>query len=300
MSFVLGAEERPGAGLERTIREQVKKLLTDCDAAAEGPASFAHKARVRTKKIRAALRLARPLIGRKAYRRANRWWRDAARALSALRDQGARLEALQMLEPFLKQRIGTAMMERLTDRFEGGQQSVNAAAAIEAFCTRVRPAEALLLDMPSGSRDEAIAALVGTYRAARQAMEAALADKTPEKLHEWRKQTKYHALQVRLMRHQFPDALLPRLGSARDLSDVLGEVQDIEIVLDAAKGWRSAPSGFRAALTARREQLVGAAERAGKVLFGDKPRAWARLLGARSDDAPPGRPAGKALDRQEA
>ncbi len=286
MSFVVGAEERPGAGLERTIREQVKKLRREAEHAREDPAAFAHKARVRAKKIRAALRLARPLIGAKTYRSSNRWWRDAARTLSGLRDAGARLEALESLNAFLTPRIGTAMMWRLTERFEGGRDEAEAAGAIDAFCALLESDEAPTPDVPPGRREDAQEALTDTYRAAREAMGTALEDKTPEKLHEWRKQTKYHALQARLLRNLFPEALMPRLGAVRDLSDILGEAQDIEIVLAGVKGWREAPKGFREALKTRREQLVAEAERAGLSLFAEKPKAWAGLLDRQGDDKP--------------
>lgn len=286
MSFVLGADEKPGAGLERTIREQVKKLLAECEHAHENPAAFAHKARVRAKKIRAALRLARPLIGAKDYRNANRWWRDAARTLSALRDAGARLEALETLSPYLTPRIGTAMMRRLTELFEGDRQVVDASRVIDEFCTLLRSDKAPAPDMPAGQADDAMLSLAETYRAARQAMRDALEDRTPEKLHEWRKQTKYHALQSRLLRNLFPVVLQARMGATRDLSDRLGEVQDIEIVLEGVRGWRDHPPGFRAVLRTRRDQLVAEAERAGVELFAEKPKAWARLLAAPGGDKP--------------
>jgi hypothetical protein len=133
MSFLLAADERPGSGLEHTIREQMKKLEAECGDALDTPVVFAHKARVRVKKIRAALRLARPLIGQKVYRAENRWWRDAARSLAALRDADARLEALEALRPFLTARIGSAMMLRLTARFQRQRKEADAAAAIGAF-----------------------------------------------------------------------------------------------------------------------------------------------------------------------
>ena len=86
MSFVIAQWESPGGGLGRVIREQAEKLAAECQTAHETPEVFAHKARVRCKKIRAALRLAEPLLGGKAYRRENRWWRDAAPPPSGLTD----------------------------------------------------------------------------------------------------------------------------------------------------------------------------------------------------------------------
>jgi CHAD domain-containing protein len=276
MSFLLEAAERPGSGLERTIREQIKKLKAECGDALETPAVFAHKARVRAKKIRAALRLARPLMGGKAYRAENRWWRDAARSLSGLRDAGARLEALEALRPFLARRIGEEGVLRLTERFDRQRKTMDAAASIEAFQSLMAEGHAAP-KISSGKRADATEALEETYRGARRAMKTALEERDPETLHEWRKQTKYHALQARLMRSMFPE-LLSRVGAARDLSDKLGEVQDIEIVLEGIKGWRTGPKGLANTLRQRRDMLVAEAESEGLVLFSEKPKAWARAI----------------------
>ena len=110
------------------------------------------------------------------------------------------------------------------------------------------------------------------------AMHEALESEEPELLHEWRKQAKYHALQARLMRQQFPDALDRRVAGVRDLAELLGEVQDIEVVAAGAKGWRERPAGFLEVLDARRKSLVTGARAAGAALFSEKPKAWMKDL----------------------
>jgi hypothetical protein len=291
MSFLLEAGERPGSGLERTIREQIRKLKAECGDALETPAVFAHKARVRAKKIRAALRLARPLMGGKAYRAENRWWRDAARSLSGLRDAGARLEALEALRPFLTRRIGEGGVLRIAERFERQRRTVDASSSIAAFQALMAKGRSAP-KISSGKRPDAQEALEETYRGARRAMKIALETRDPETLHEWRKQTKYHALQARLMRSMFPE-LLSRVGAARDLSDKLGEVQDIEIVLEGIKGWRTGPKGLAEALRQHRDMLVAEAESEGLALFSDKPKAWAKAVAS-----PPPEPAVEALESE--
>lgn len=293
MSFLIAQWELPENGLMRVIGEQAEKLVKECEKAGEDPAAFAHKARVRCKKIRAALRLAAPLMGAKAYARENKWWRDAARELSGLRDASARIEALEALRPFLTARIGSAMMRRLTERFEKERRAMNAAPAVAAFCQRFRKrGEGLAPHLRGGGREVMAEALSETYRQARNAMKAALKKRDPLLLHEWRKQTKYHALQTRLMRMAFPEMLQNRTGAARELAELLGTAQDIEVVLEGAKGWEDAPEGFADALEERRKALVDDAEKAGKKLFSDKPKAW-RAATLQGD-------AQQALDREEA
>jgi hypothetical protein len=276
LSFLIAQWELPENGLMRVIGEQADKLVKECEDAKEDPAAFAHKARVRCKKIRAALRLAAPLMGKKEYARDNRWWRDSARELSGLRDVSARIEALEALRPFLTARIGTAMMRRLTDRFERERRAMDAGPAVAAFCRRVKKRRNRLTpELNSGGREVIAEALGDTYREARKAMKAALKKREPVLLHEWRKQTKYHALQTRLMRMGFPEMLQARTGTARELAELLGTAQDIEVVLEGAEGWEAAPEGFFDALKDRRAALIDEAEKAGKKLFADKPKVWA-------------------------
>jgi CHAD domain-containing protein len=279
VSFVLAPHESPGEGLSRVIREQVHKLSAECAEAGQEQAAFAHKARVRCKRIRAALRLAKPLMGGKAFRRENRWWRDQARLLSELRDAGARIEALDTLRPFLASRIGSDATRKLEERFLRGRRIVEAEGAIKQFIDGLdKRGDDLVPAMESGERADLAGALADTYRLARLAMYASLETEEPELLHEWRKQAKYHALQARLMRQQFPDALDKRVAGVRDLAELLGEVQDIEVVMAGAKGWRERPIGFREVLDARRKSLVTGARATGAALFSEKPRAWTKDL----------------------
>jgi hypothetical protein len=282
VSFLLAPDESPGRGLERAMRGQVDKLQDECEAARDNAAAFAHKSRVRIKKIRAALRLARPMLGEKAWRAENRWWRDAARKLSDLRDAGARLEALDSLRPFLIARIGSAMTRRLTERFEKEQRAADADRAISAFCKYLARRDSRFVPrLSAGSRKALAEALANSYRASRKAMKAALATSEPALLHEWRKQAKYHALQARLVRQAFPGTLDERHIAARDLAEVLGAVQDIEVVLEGIAGWEERPETLGEALQARRGELIEEARVAGEALFGAKTSAWGEQLARR-------------------
>lgn len=279
MSFVLAPHEGAGEGICRVIREQAEKLASECGEAELDASAFAHKARVRCKRVRAALRLARPMMQEKAFRRENRWWRDLARLLSELRDAGARLESLESLRPFLATRIGSEPARRLEEHFQKERTAVNATAAIAAFIKQLEDRDGdLVPKLGPGQRDVLVQAMGETYRMARTAMKAAVESGEAELLHEWRKQAKYHALQVRLMRQQFPDALDRRVAGVRDLAELLGEVQDIEVVSAAAKDWKQRPDGFFDVLEARRTALVTGARATGAALFAEKPKAWARML----------------------
>jgi len=286
MTYLVAESETPAKGLSRAMQDQADKLLDECEKAKEAPGSFAHKARVRVKKIRAALRLAEPMLGRKAYRKQNRWWRNAARKLSDLRDAGARLEALDSLRPFLIARIGSAMTRKLTERFEKEQRAAEANAPIKAFRKRLKKRDDRLIPrLPAGKRSDIAEKLAESYRASRRAMKAALETGEPALVHEWRKEAKSHALQARLVRQMFPAALEERHIAARDLAELLGAVQDIEVVFEGIADWTEGPEGLAEALQARRTELIEEARAAGEALFGAKTKAWVKLLARRKRKA---------------
>ena len=56
-----------------------------------------HEARKDLKKLRSALKLVRPVLGEKAYRRENERFRDVARELSDVRDAQVRAETVEGL-----------------------------------------------------------------------------------------------------------------------------------------------------------------------------------------------------------
>ncbi len=278
MSYVLEPDEALGRGIARIIAGQVGKLREACAENAGGD-GFVHRARVRCKRIRAALRLARPLMAEKDYARENAFWRDAGRELSSLRDLSARVEALDALRPLLDQEAGAAGVKRLETRFRAERDGVKTESAgtspIFIFCDRVAQATAdLEREIEPGDAEALVRALGRGYAAARRQMKAALRKGTPEAFHDWRKQAKYHALHVRLSRKVFP-VLEDRVKAARDLGEHLGAVQDIEVVL---QGLSPRAVRLRRALEARRAMMMGDAFQAGEDLFGVRRRTWLKSL----------------------
>lgn len=280
MSYALEDEEPAGAGLVRVISEQVEKLTAECGHARADPAAFVHKARVRCKRIRAALRLLRPAIGGKAYATENGWWRNVARSLSELRDLTARSEALAAVGPETEAEIGAAVVRRLRWQFDRERRAHEAGAGpgdlIGKFCEAVAGHDFSAFDDIRHEGGKMLAhGLAKTYGKARAAMADAYEGDAPNLFHEWRKQTKYHALQLRLVRHVYP-ALQPRIQAARDLADLLGAVQDIEVLVSGLSPHRD--GHIVTALEVRRRAMLEGARVAGEALFPLKPKAWARAL----------------------
>ena len=93
-AFRLKKKESEKKGIRRVAHgraEDAVGLLRDEDA---NPTEAVHEARKDMKKLRATLKLVRPLIGNKTYRRENARFRDAARALSDVRYAQVRAQTI--------------------------------------------------------------------------------------------------------------------------------------------------------------------------------------------------------------
>src|SRR5688572_6380134 len=96
-TFKLKRKESSRDGIRRVAHERVahaSDLLRDEDA---DPVEAIHEARKDMKKLRSTLKLVRPVVGEKAYRRENDRFRDAARGLSDVRDAQVRAETVEAL-----------------------------------------------------------------------------------------------------------------------------------------------------------------------------------------------------------
>jgi len=280
VSYALERHEQPGVGLARVIAEQADRLRRDAPGAKIDSVVFVHKARVRCKKIRAALRLAAPLMGEKAYKRENAWWRNAARGLSDLRDMSARIEALQALATYLRAHISVAQVAALRTRIEAQREAYIERRVkdfgdehpVEAFIAAVAERASHRLEIEPGEPGDIVASLGEGYHAARKAMKMAFADGSSMAFHDWRKQVKSHALQVRLMQRLPGMAFGERYDDARDLAELLGGMQDIEVLMLTLRGKEEAAIGE--VLGTRMSELMGQAGSAGAPLFGLKRKAW--------------------------
>ena len=96
-AFKLKKKESAKKGIRRVAHDRAEDavgLLRDEEA---DPIEAVHEARKDLKKLRATLKLVRPLIGDKTYGRENARFRDAGRALSDVRDAQVRAQTIDAL-----------------------------------------------------------------------------------------------------------------------------------------------------------------------------------------------------------
>src|SRR5262249_36140283 len=106
MSFELKPNETLRKGILRIARKQMDKALEQLTGPHKGSRDEAvHEARKCFKKVRAGLRLVRPLIGEKAFREENVCFRDAGRPLTEVRDARIFIETLDHLADHFKEHV---------------------------------------------------------------------------------------------------------------------------------------------------------------------------------------------------
>jgi CHAD domain-containing protein len=236
------AGETAGAAIGRIARGQLQLtlgLLGDAHREDDGGKAV-HDARKALKRLRALLRVSRPLLDDQLYHRENVTLRDAGRALSGTRDAQVLLDALGGLTA----RYAEGLHEGIWSRLRTSLQ-----AAVEQSRTVDLEEATSLVDVLSDVRDrtetwplsgdggpELLAGgFARVYRRGRRALSAARSDPGAETLHELRKRAKdlWHAAELldRISAKQMREL---RRG-AHHVSDLLGEDHDLTILREHAQ-----------------------------------------------------------------
>jgi len=226
----------------RTLGHIVRKQIADAIEAltSRSPSDqVVHDARKELKRARATLRLLRDAMGDKAYRRENDALRDAARPLSLIRDRKVQLDTLNRLVarfraaeelPPTEQLRRVLRRERALTRrtaFRGPKPFKQSRAALQLIHHRARRWRT-----GSGGWEVLGAGLKRVYGKGRKALAAAQADRTPAKLHEWRKQTKYLWHELQLLEPLWPGMIGELADQAHKLSEYLGDDHDLSVLRD--------------------------------------------------------------------
>lgn len=243
MAYALERNETVGAGVRRIAREQLDDAIDDLHTVIhDDPADAIHDARKRCKKVRGLVRLVRPALGEDTYRVANDTARDAARALSDLRDATALMETFDIV-------VDRSPIDRHADD-EAGAAVRAVGAVLETRHRRAvddlhadHPAVRRARDLLVGCRAESESWILDddgwdaigpgvrkTYKRARRAFETARDAPTGANFHEWRKRVKYTWYHVRLVADASPTVLSPLASALHDLSDALGDAHDMVVL----------------------------------------------------------------------
>ncbi|MEQ8661053.1 MAG: CHAD domain-containing protein [Gammaproteobacteria bacterium] len=236
------AELAPSQPLPAALRRVAARELAAARGALVAPPAGdvhagVHAARKALKRLRALLRLARPVLGRDVYKRENARLRDAGRCLAAVRDAHALVETFDLLESQHARRVEFARMlplrSALTQAANALMLPPGAADANLARAVALLDATAAAVpDWPlAGADAKQLAKGLGrTHRRARREWKQARRCHDPAVLHQWRKRAKYLRHMYELVTDVDDGAAARRRDACHALSDILGDHHDLEVL----------------------------------------------------------------------
>lgn len=257
---------------EEELAEAIAQLRNSGD-----PHARVHTARKAIKRSRALLRLVRGGLG-PFFTLENVNLRDAARRLSQRRDAAVALTALHQLVP-----EPSPALLAVRDALAAAR---DAAGAPEAEETLRAAADELARTLSRrdqwpvfpGGWSVVKAGLRASYVGGRRAMREAYGAGSPEAFHEWRKRVKdlwYHTVLLQGVWKTVQSAWAEAL---EDLSDILGEDHDLEVLRAAAFELEGTSPAAREELAARTDErsrdLRAAALTLGQRIYAERPRDY--------------------------
>ena len=305
MAYRLKLDKSAKASVRKVAEKQLDGAIRGLESAADERLKQVHDIRVHLKKLRAALRLVRSAIGAH-YQTENACFRDVGHELSPQRDAQAALEMFDKLAEIARQKGAdeslAAALKAFRQRLAAEQRAVANQATDEVWSRLADTLHAAKDRLEAWTNDvdgfETIAeGLKNSYRRGRSAMRCALERTTPETLHEWRKQAKYHRYQVNLLEEAWPEAMKSRAKSLKQLSDLLGADHDLVVLRGMLEA--GAAESDEAAATApllelvdcRRREVFDELKPLGRLIYAEKPKLLRDRLAsywriARSDASP--------------
>ena len=291
MAYRLRSCESVGNGVRRIAREQIDKSVAELTDSDIGRHVAVHQFRKRGKKIRGLIRLVRPALG-SVYKRENAWYRDAARGLSQVRDAEALLETLDRIRDHfseeldddtfldLRRRLQQRRRRMANDRLGLDETIDQLPAELEAARRRIDDWQ-----IDDAAFDAVHGGLIRTYRRACTSLSKVSEKPSDERWHEWRKRTKYHWYQMRLLTGVWKPVLKARTNELKRLADLLGDDRDLAVfrktIRDDASLRPERPEVIElmmGLMHSERKRLQQDAEDLGRRVFAEPPKRFVRRI----------------------
>lgn len=232
MAFRFKLNDTLDEGARRVALEQIARARSALDTGVEG-ASAVHESRKCLKRCRALLRLVRPGIGHRNFRTLNHLLRSIAAELSPARDAEILGDTLTKLIPHAPPEAEAALqrLRSALDKDQKPAKSASAATTRRAIAGLDAAAHAFTnLKFKRGNFAHVEEGLAAEMRNARRQFIRAYAGDSEEAFHDWRKAAQRHWRHMQLLVRAAPSTFEARIDLARELSQVLGENQDLAIL----------------------------------------------------------------------
>jgi CHAD domain-containing protein len=283
MSYRLKARESPSQGLRRIFREEIESALKECEHPAQQRGETVHETRKHLKKLRAALDLVAPEIGKRRFTREDRCVRQIGKLVSHLRDAHVRLQTLVDLRDDDVKRFAhlenllSIERESFSAAFAGWQKQ--AVPKLKAMSNRL--AQCPLDDLTWKS---VCAAVAKSYRRGRNALDRALKKSSAEYMHAWRKEVKQLWYQLRLLQPLNPVVLEKIATDTKTLGQLLGLDHDYAFLLERFDEKQPEPdlqkerTNLERLIRKRGRRLRRNATELGRRFYAEPPKAFAKRI----------------------
>lgn len=212
------------------LQDQVRAILNrECTAARRElwAADAVHAVRQHGKRSRALLRLVKPGLRKKHFRRMNHAWRDIGRLLAPARDHSVINDCLTRLQKRYPELLTTGtlvMLQRQLPRITRSHMQATLCqvqVALNELCPLLRRLSC------DGSWSTVITGHTHALDACRTAQRRVAEHNHATRRHEWRKRIKDVRYQTRLLRHLSPGMLTQVEKVWERMGDLLGAENDL-------------------------------------------------------------------------
>ncbi len=290
MAYRITADETVPDGVRRIVQEEIDSAIRLFGANSGSPRDEAiHEARKSVKKIRGALRLVRPELG-KTYRNESSRFRKVGKKLSELRDAAAILEVFdQVTKKFSGALDGTSidtMRRALEEEKHALEAELDVDEVIQKTGKTLSAALQRLKTWPL-SRDGfagLASGLESTYRSGRKALAKAEKKQTGVAYHELRKRVKDHWYHVRLLENMWTEVMQAHESSLKDLETWLGDDHNLVVLRKKLEGrpekygGEAAVQAFLAVAGQQQEEFRKDAVSLARRVYAEKPAVFVQNL----------------------
>jgi CHAD domain-containing protein len=290
-SLQFRVDESVRDGLARVSEELIERALARIDCAGKNRSEDLHQVRVTIKRLRALLRLVRPIVSDAFCDRENRRLKATADRLAFFRDTTVSRQTLATLARRFADQRSEEAFELVLARFveqspDPRRFSVRREQALRLVASSLAEAKQSFENMLVPAEDWQVLGpgLQKVYGRARNCMMRALTYTTPETFHEWRKQVKYLYYQLQMFGSISPKRIEAMVGRLHKLEDRLGEDHDLAVLERLLCDGREKYGGKRAVkcvvtcLTRQSRKLRRETAAVGKEIFREKPRKFVDKL----------------------
>jgi CHAD domain-containing protein len=284
----LHADEPVGAGLQRITEELIESISDQNIPTKDERGEYIHTVRTTIKRLRALLRLIRPVTGDSFFDCENERLRRASRRLAVARDVEVALHTLETLSVSGESKR-SAVAAAIAGLEEKARPQQNIDDALKEVWTDLEQTKLNLHQrlMAKGDWQLIETGLRDVYRQSRKRMDAAFRDGEDEGFHKWRIRVKNLYYELQMLEPVWPKRIDKMTSRLSKLQDKIGSDHDVVVLKGLLRREPEAFGGPEAVervircLNGQSQKLRRASEPLGRRIFTEKPRRFVQKLGRR-------------------